>query len=109
MKKGAFLINCARGGIVDEAALVDVLNSGHLGGAALDVFDSEPPAKDSPVRTTDRLVTTPHLAASTEEAQLRVATDVADQVVEVLAGGPPRSARHSAASSWIDMNDERIE
>ncbi|MGE0492878.1 MAG: phosphoglycerate dehydrogenase [Vulcanimicrobiota bacterium] len=92
MKKGAFLINCARGGIVDEAALVEVVNSGQLGGAALDVFESEPPAKDSPVRSTDRLVTTPHLAASTEEAQLRVATDVAEQVVEVLAGGPPRSA-----------------
>lgn len=92
MKKGAFLVNCARGGIVDEAALVEVLEGGHLAGAAFDVYEQEPLPTDSPLRGVKNLVTTPHLAASTEEAQLRVAVDVAEQIREVLAGGSARSA-----------------
>lgn len=92
MKKGAFLVNCARGGIVDENALVEVLGSGHLAGAAFDVYEKEPLPADSPLRGCKNLVTTPHLAASTEEAQLRVAIDVAEQIREVLAGGSARSA-----------------
>lgn len=92
MKKGSFLVNCARGGIVDEAALVEVLESGHLGGAAFDVFEKEPLPADSPLRGAKNLVTTPHLAASTEEAQLRVAVDVAEQIRDVLGGGSARSA-----------------
>ncbi len=91
MRKGAFLINCARGGIVDEAALVEVL-ADHLGGAALDVYETEPLPADSPLRGVKNLVTTPHLAASTEEAQLRVAVDVAEQIRDVLGGGSARSA-----------------
>ena len=91
MKKGSFLINCARGGIVDENALVDVLKD-HLGGAAFDVFETEPLPADSPLRNVPNLVTTPHLAASTEEAQLRVAIDVAEQIKDVLDGKSPRSA-----------------
>lgn len=92
MKKGAYLVNCARGGIVDEAALVEVLEGGHLAGAAFDVFEKEPLPADSPLRGAKNLVTTPHLAASTEEAQLRVAVDVAEQIRDVLAGGSARSA-----------------
>lgn len=91
MKKGAFLVNCARGGIVDENALVEVLKD-HLGGAAFDVFETEPLPADSPLRGVENLVLTPHLAASTEEAQLRVAVDVAEQIRDVLDGKSPRSA-----------------
>jgi D-3-phosphoglycerate dehydrogenase len=92
MKKGSFLVNCARGGIVDETALVEALESGHLAGAAFDVYETEPLPADSPLRGAKNLVTTPHLAASTEEAQLRVAVDVAEQIREVLNGGSARSA-----------------
>jgi D-3-phosphoglycerate dehydrogenase / 2-oxoglutarate reductase len=91
MKKGAFLVNCARGGIVDEDALIEVLEE-HLGGAAFDVYQTEPLPADSPLRGLDNLVTTPHLAASTEEAQVRVAVDVAEQIRDVLDGKSPRSA-----------------
>jgi D-3-phosphoglycerate dehydrogenase len=91
MRDGAFLINCSRGGIVDEAALYEALKSGKLAGAGLDVYESEPP-KDSPLRELDNVVLTPHLGASTEEAQVEVALDVARQIVEVLGGRPPQSA-----------------
>lgn len=91
MKEGAFLVNCARGGIVDEQALVEVLEN-HLGGAAFDVFETEPLPEDSALRKAKNLVMTPHLAASTEEAQLRVAVDVAEQIKDVLEGGAARSA-----------------
>jgi len=91
MKEGAFLVNCARGGIVDEEALVEILRD-HLGGAAFDVFETEPLPEDSPLRGVPNLVTTPHLAASTEEAQFRVAVDVAEQIKDVLEGKSPRSA-----------------
>ncbi|MBI3924543.1 MAG: phosphoglycerate dehydrogenase [Armatimonadetes bacterium] len=91
LPKGAFLVNCARGKILDEGALAEAVRSGRLGGAALDVYREEPP-KNSPVVGVDRLITTPHLAASTHEAQVRVALDVAEQVLEVLQGLPPRSA-----------------
>jgi len=91
MKKGSFLVNCARGGIVDEKAIEEVLKT-HLGGAAFDVYEVEPLPADSPLRKIDNLLTTPHLAASTEEAQLRVAVDVAEQIRDVLDGKSPRSA-----------------
>ena len=91
MKPTAILVNCARGGIVDEAALYEALSSKKLGGAALDVFLNEP-LGDSPLLKLSNVVTTPHLAASTHEAQERVAVDVAEQVLEVLRGGAPRSA-----------------
>jgi D-3-phosphoglycerate dehydrogenase len=88
MKQGAFLINAARGGIVDEVALVAALDAGHLAGAALDVFASEPP-KGSPVIGHPRIITTPHLGASTKEAQALTAADVAEGVLAVLSGGTP--------------------
>lgn len=91
MKPGAVLVNCARGGIVDEEALFRALQTGPLAAAALDVYREEPPA-GSPLLALPNVVLTPHLAASTVEAQVRVAVDVAEQALQVLAGGPPRSA-----------------
>lgn len=92
MKQGARIINCARGGIVDEDALCDALESGHLAGGALDVFDSEPLPEDSRLRRTEGLVLTPHLGASTAEAQLNVAISVAEQVRDYLIRGVIGSA-----------------
>ena len=87
MKPSARLINCARGGIVDELALVKALDAGQLAEAALDVFSAEPLPPDSPLIGHPKIVLTPHLGASTKEAQVAVAYDVAQQVVEVLGGG----------------------
>lgn len=93
MKKGVRLINCARGGIIDEQALAEALESGHVAQAAVDVFETEPNIADSPlVKTTGDILLTPHLGASTEEAQLKVAEDVAEQIRDVLKGGSARSA-----------------
>lgn len=86
MKTGARIINCARGGIIDEVALYDALDSGHLAGAALDVFAAEPP-KDSPLLTLDSVVLTPHLGASTEEAQTAVSLKIADTIATYLTTG----------------------
>ena len=87
MKAGARLVHAARGGIVDEAALCDALESGHLAGAALDVFEQEPLAKDSRLLRTKNLVLTPHLGASTKEAKLNVSLEMARQVVTCLRTG----------------------
>jgi len=85
-KKGVRIINCARGGLVDEAALKDALDSGHVGGAALDVFVEEP-AKASPLFGTPNFICTPHLGASTNEAQVNVALQVAEQMADYLVNG----------------------
>ncbi len=91
MKQGAKLINCARGALIDEAALADALNRGRLGGAAIDVYENEPP-KGSPLLTAKNVVLTPHLAASTAEAQLRVSVDAVDALLAYLLHGEVRSA-----------------
>ncbi|MEK6674527.1 MAG: phosphoglycerate dehydrogenase [Planctomycetota bacterium] len=91
MKKGARLMNCARGALIDETALADALNSGHLAGAAIDVFEQEPP-KGSPLLTAKNVVLTPHLAASTQEAQIRVSVEAADAVIAYLQHGEVRGA-----------------
>ncbi len=91
MKKGAMLINCARGGIVNEDDLYEALESGHLAGAALDVFLTEPPGKNR-LMSLDNFVCTPHLGASTEEAQDNVAKDVAEQMVAYLLHGTVKNA-----------------
>ena len=85
-KKGVRIINCARGGLIDEAALKDLLESGHVAGAALDVFVEEP-AKASPLFGTPGFVATPHLGASTTEAQVNVAIQVAEQMSDFLVRG----------------------
>jgi len=86
MKDGVRIINCARGGIIDEKALYDAIKSGKVAGAALDVFETEPPL-ESPLLSLDQVIVTPHLGASTVEAQLNVAVSVAKQCIEVLKGG----------------------
>lgn len=91
MRRGAWLINCARGGIIDEAALVDALESGQIGGAALDVWAKEPPT-GSPLLGHPKVIALPHLGASTEEAQALTAADVAEGVVDALANRTPRYA-----------------
>lgn len=93
MKKGVRIVNCARGGIVDEEALKEAVESGQVAAAALDVFEKEPIDPNHPLlKTNGHLVLTPHLGASTEEAQLNVAIDVAEQIRDVLAGKSARSA-----------------
>ncbi len=86
MKDGVRIINCARGGIIDEKALYDAIRCGKVAGAALDVFEEEPPL-ESPLLTLDQVIATPHLGASTVEAQQNVAVSVAKQCIEVLNGG----------------------
>ena len=91
MKKGAMLINCARGGIVNEDDLLEALKSGHLSGAALDVFIKEPPGKTE-LMCMPNLIATPHLGASTKEAQDKVAKDVAEQIIGYLLYGSVKNA-----------------
>jgi D-3-phosphoglycerate dehydrogenase len=111
MKKGARLINCARGGLVDERALKAALDSGHLAGAALDVFEEEP-AKANILFGSDKVVATPHLGASTAEAQENVALQVAEQISDYLLTGaitnalnmPSISAEEAAkVMPWIAL------
>lgn len=93
MKKGVKIVNCARGGIIDEAALKEALESGQVSAAAIDVFEAEPDIKSSPLLNIEgNVVLTPHLGASTSEAQLNVAIDVAHQIKDVLSGGAASSA-----------------
>jgi D-3-phosphoglycerate dehydrogenase len=92
MKKGVRLINCARGGIIDEQALAEAVKSGQVAGAALDVFEQEPPPKDHPLLQLEQVVAVPHLGASTQEAQLNVAIEVSKQVADALLGRGIRNA-----------------
>jgi len=91
MKRTAVLVNCARGGLIDEAALAGALNDGAIGGAAIDVYPQEPP-KGSPLLSAKNIVLTPHLGASTEEAQLAVSTDAVDSLLDYLQRGVIRGA-----------------
>jgi D-3-phosphoglycerate dehydrogenase len=91
MKPGAKIINCARGGIISEEALARALESGKIGGAAIDVFIEEPPF-NSPLLNFDNVIVTPHLGASTQEAQVNVAIDIAKEIVSVLSGGSAKNA-----------------
>jgi len=91
LKKGVRVINCARGGLLDEAALYDLIKSGHIAGAALDVFETEP-ATDSPLFGLENVVCTPHLGAATTEAQENVALQVADQMADYLLTGAVTNA-----------------
>lgn len=87
MKPGALVVNAARGDLIDTTALIEAVESGHLGGAALDVYDEEPLAADSPLRSTERILLTPHLAASTGEAQERVSVEICAAVRRALECG----------------------
>ncbi|HUQ43874.1 MAG TPA: phosphoglycerate dehydrogenase [Candidatus Limnocylindria bacterium] len=103
MKPGAFVLNVARGGIVDEAALADALREGRLGGAGIDVFVDEPPT-GSPLLEAPNTVLTPHLGASTAEAQVAVAEEIAEQVADVLAG---RAARYAVNAPLLSAEAEQ--
>jgi D-3-phosphoglycerate dehydrogenase / 2-oxoglutarate reductase len=88
MKKGVFIVNCARGGIIDEIALYNALKEGKVGGAGLDVFETEPPGQ-SPLLELDNVSFTPHIGANTHEGQYRAGMIVAEQVLKVLNGEKP--------------------
>ena len=94
MKESAILINCARGGVVDEAALYEALTKGEIAGAAVDVFEKEPTPPDNPLLTLDNVILTPHLGASTKEAQIRAGTMTAEGILDVLAGRPPKYCKN---------------
>ncbi len=115
MKDGVLIVNAARGGIVDEAALLAALDSGKVAGAALDVFSEEPPPKDHPLVAHERVICTPHLGASTEEAQEKVAVEVAEQLAAYLLRGeirnavnvPAVAAEHKArVQPYLDLADK---
>jgi D-3-phosphoglycerate dehydrogenase len=89
MKPAAFLINFSRGEVVDERALYEALKNGAIAGAALDVFDPEPPKKDNPLFGLDSVILSPHSAALTQECVIRMATGAAEGVVDVLSGRKP--------------------
>ncbi|WP_247010438.1 phosphoglycerate dehydrogenase [Halorientalis litorea] len=90
--EGGYVINCARGGIIDEPALAEAVESGTLAGAAIDVFAEEPVSPDSPLLDVDDIIVTPHLGASTEAAQENVATSIADQILSAFRGEPVMNA-----------------
>lgn len=92
MKKGVRIVNCARGGIVDEAALIAAIKEGKVAGAAIDVFEKEPPAPENELLKLENVVTTCHLGASTEEAQVNVAIEIAECVADYLLGRGVRNA-----------------
>ncbi len=103
MKKGTMILNVARGGIVVEKDLTEALKDGHIGGAALDVYEKEP-CTDSPVFKLENVVCTPHLGASTEEAQGRAGITIADQVIDVLNGRAPAFPVNASAVRPEAMN-----
>jgi D-3-phosphoglycerate dehydrogenase len=99
MKDGVMVLNCARGGIINEQDLYDAMKSGKVAGAALDVFETEPPKKDHPLFTLPNFICTPHLGASTKEAQKNVATAVARQLSDYLTKGEVRNAINTPSVS----------
>lgn len=112
LKKGVLLVNAARGGIYDEAALLKGLESGQIGGVALDVFVEEPPPADLPLLKHERVIVTPHLGASTKEAQDRVALEIAEQIVAYLTTGEIKNAVNTPSVAgevalkqkpWLDL------
>jgi len=92
MKKGIRIVQCARGGLIDEGALIKAVEAGIVAGAALDVFEKEPIVADNPLLTLENVIVTPHLGASTKEAQVGVAVDVAEGVLAALNGDPVTTA-----------------
>jgi D-3-phosphoglycerate dehydrogenase len=96
MKRTVRLINTSRGGVIDEKALAEALTAKEIAGAALDVYESEPPPKDHPLFKVETCTLTPHLAASTEEAQVKVAVDIAEQFVDYFKNGVVRNSTNLA-------------
>jgi D-3-phosphoglycerate dehydrogenase len=108
MKKGARIINCARGGIINEEALAEALRSGHIAGAALDVFVQEPPPGDHPLLKLPNVVVTPHLGASTVEAQESVALEAAQLLIDFLTKGVIQFAINMAAVDRTELEELRL-
>lgn len=104
MKKNVFILNCARGGIIDEAALLRALDGGKVAGAALDVFVEEPPKAGDKLVAHDKVILTPHLGASTEEAQVNVSIAVAEQIIEFLRSGSARNAVNLPRVAQADLD-----
>jgi D-3-phosphoglycerate dehydrogenase len=104
MKRGARIINCARGGLIDEQALCEAIKSGAIAGAAIDVFSQEPPPSDHPLLSLDEVIVTPHLGASTTEAQEGVAFTVAEQMRDFLLTGALRGAVNVPAVGAKELN-----
>lgn len=104
MKKGVYLINCARGGIVDEADLAEAIQKGIVAGAALDVFEKEPVDPGNPLLKLEEVICTPHLGAATEEAQENVALEVAQQIVDFLTTGTIQNALNFPSVSGETLN-----
>jgi D-3-phosphoglycerate dehydrogenase len=92
LKPGVRIINCARGGIIEEQALADAIQKGQVKGAALDVFEQEPPSKDNPLLKLPQVIVTPHLGAATEEAQVKVAQELAETIRDYFLNGTVRNA-----------------
>ena len=89
LRKGAYLVNASRGPVLDEAALIEALSEGHLAGAAMDVFDPEPPAPDNPLLTMPNVIATPHIASSTDRGVYLMSHGVADQLLQLFQGERP--------------------
>src|SRR6266478_4870042 len=108
LPRGARVLNCARGGIINEPALADALRSGHLAGAAIDVFVQEPPPADHPLLKLPNVVVTPHLGASTVEAQESVAREAAQLLVDFLTRGIVQFAVNMAAVDRTELEELRL-
>ncbi|HEV3235623.1 MAG TPA: phosphoglycerate dehydrogenase, partial [Gemmataceae bacterium] len=108
LPKGARVLNCARGGIINEEALAEAVRSGHLAGAALDVFVQEPPPADHPLLKLPNVVVTPHLGASTVEAQVSVAREAAQLIIDYLQRGIVQFAVNMAAVDRTELEEMRL-
>jgi D-3-phosphoglycerate dehydrogenase len=108
LPKGARVLNCARGGIINEEALAEAVKSGHLAGAALDVFVQEPPPADHPLLKLPSVVVTPHLGASTVEAQVSVAREAAQLIIDYLERGIVQFAVNMAAVDRTELEEMRL-
>jgi len=97
MPRGAILVNAGRGGLVDEAALVEALASGALGGAALDVFATEPLAPGSPLRASERVLLSPHIAGATAESRMRIFSMIAGNLTRAMQGAPLQGVVNGAS------------
>src|SRR5262249_15761921 len=107
LRKGARVLNCARGGIINEEALAEALGSGHVAGAAVDVFVEEPPPADHPLLQLPNVVVTPHLGASTVEAQTSVAIEAAQLLIDFLTRGVVQFAVNMAAVDRTELEELR--